>query len=761
MDDASAAPVRPGFASLDGELSRRQLLELMGVVGAAALLSGAPGCAARSGPGPGARSVVGGRRAVVPFEFGCARHLYEKGIHPRLLLGPDDLEALREECRAGWCGQLLARLRQKVEPLVAGVLGGKDAASLVREPAGGAIVASLDDIALVALLDHNADALEAARRVLVSRPGAYGDGNLALGYDLMQPHLSDGDRRLFVDWAVDQMRRHLEAAGPRFLLGAGANHRWGPMFVALLLLLAIDGDPGVPPLGAERAELVRNFEAALYGSFGAEGYPAEDIGYGTQMVGWLTRGATCLRRAGLYDAYGRCPRFARAGNALLHFVQPWGHYLSNTGDHSDDFRCRELALAHLARYNGDPTLTWLLGTLLVPNLDPEYQERYAGSLAETELAPGFRVPTSAVSLIVLPDAPRPVHPRQARVPTAFMDSDRGIVSFRSGWGDDDTFVYFDGSQRPGSAMGHAHDSGGHFSLTALGEYFAVGPGRYGIEQDQHNVMLVDGKSGQSTDGNWGPALYQGRLIACRPGDFCDYAAADNSRQSNCYWSFRHLGLVKGPGAPGYVWTVDDVNGANDFREFWWTLHSEPGNRIELRGDHAVIIGRRHGNALHVHFALPDPAAYPRPHTLELAQDVPFTSSYKYVSRKEAEANAFHTVHHAVYFRPRLIGKLRGYNGSLLSVMVPRPAGAPEPKVEAIPTLMGALAMRLTFAGIQDTIIWASGHGLLEADGVKGRGRWVVVRRGGRGGRVLAHAIDQGDRLEVDGRSYPVGPAPAG
>jgi hypothetical protein len=94
----------------------------------------------------------------------------------------------------------------------------------------------------------------------------------------------------------------------------------------------------------------------------------------------------------------------------------------------------------------------------------------------------------------------------------------------------------------------------------------------------------------------------------------------------------------------------------------------------------------------------------------------------------------------------------------MAVMTPRKQGLPEPKVETISTVHGSLAMRLTFTEVEDTLIWAFAHQLLEAGGIRGRGRWVVVRRLRQSGRVRAHAIGQGDWLEIDGRAYPV---PAG
>lgn len=709
---------------------------------------------------------------VVRFDFGCARSLYEKQTHPRILLGPDDLERLREECRSGPCGVLLERLRRKVEPMVASVLASKDVNAFMSTRAGQQIIGGLDNLAIVGVLDDDKEALEATRRLLVSGAAQRGSAEVLVAYDLMQPLLSVADQRLLVEQAVERLRVCQKMAGEHYLLGAGANYGMTHTLCALLWLLAIDGDPGAPSLDAERAALVRDFEAALYSGLGEGGYPSEDMGYGTLMASRLAMTATALRRAGLYDAYEKCPRFSRFGRAMLHFVQPWGEFLSNTGDHSDDFRYRERALPYLARHNNDPTLTWLTGTLIHPALDKKHRDIHYPVSDETRLSPGFQVPTSAIMLMALPDAPLPMHPKLAGIPTAFVDRDRGIVSLRSGWEADDTFVYFDGSQRPAGAQGHAHDSGGHFSLSALGEYFAVGPGRYGIEQDQHNVLLIDGRSGRSTDGHWGASPHQGRLIDYRPDPFCDYAAADNTTQANCYWSFRHLGLVKNPvptkkasdsersaeapdtAPPGYVWTVDDVNAANDFREFWWTLCSDPGNKIELAGDHAIVHGWRHGGMLRVHFAIPSPDSYPKPHTIELAQDIPRSSSYKYVSQKEMELKAFHTVHHAVYFRPRLIGKMKGYNGRIMAVMVPQKKGAPAPIVESLPTLEGALAMRLTFPLVKDTIIWAYSHQLLEADGIRARGTWLVVRRQRNDSRVIASTTYHADWLEIDGRPYP-------
>lgn len=343
------------------------------------------------------------------------------------------------------------------------------------------------------------------------------------------------------------------------------------------------------------------------------------------------------------------------------------------------------------------------------------------------------------------------------MPTAFCDRERGLVTFRSGWKPDDTFVVFDGSQRSPSAQGHMHASAGHFCLSALGEYFAIGPGRYNMEQNCQNIVLVDGQSGRSTDGQWSMTFWHGLLTEYRPGRFCDTAAVDSSHQHNCYWARRYIGLVKDAGSvPAYLWTVEDINKANDWAEFWWQLHTSPENTIALHATHAEITGWRYGNKLAIHFALPAPESYPRPHTLTLAQDIAESSSYKYIPNSAERVKKFarpsDMLHYSAFQRPRLLAKVGGYNGRFMSVLLPRCKDAVPARVTRLPSLDNSLAVRIDFGDVRDTLIFAYEHHLLEADGISGRGQWCVVRRAARTGRVLAAELHDGTRLTVDGKN---------
>lgn len=716
------------------------------------------------------------------WAFGSARQLYNEHVHPRLLAGPDDLPELRRLVRTGKGRVLMRAVRARVADLTAAVADIADLTAALAhhtvrtDPRGGSVLEGAAEIGLVSVLDGDPAAIETARRILAAIPEAerrgprdtysagYASwGNLQLLYDFCFPLLSTAESEAFAAWAADvSVRQSLaKLRDGHYLRHTGANIPMVGLISALFSLLAIDGDPGTPDLAAEKAELLDYFQATLFGMMGENGYPHEDIGYGSGMVSLLARLVDVTRRAGLYDAYAQCPRYRRFGQAMLHFVQPWGRFLSNTGDYGADFGWRSPVFPRLAAENEDPTLLWLHGTLSYPIAcsGPVDMRQRLLDFPEIEVAPGLRVPVDAYSVLTLGDLRRAVHPARRPPPTQYMDPDRGIVTFRSSWAPDATFVVFDGAHRSSSAQGHSHDSGGHFSLSALGEYFAVDTGRYNIEQDQHNVVLVDGRSGRSTDGQWRMTWYHAALTDYAPAAFVDTARVDNSQMSNCYWSQRWLGLVKDPAgdsAPAYVWTVDDVNFANDYREFWWTLNANPDHRIRIDGKRATITGSDHGNCLDCFFVLPAPEVYPKPHRLRLTQNLQLAGSEKYLSDRRKLARDYRRLvgnpaYGPSYARPRLVARVKGYNGRFLTLMVPRRKGEPVPVVERLEVVDNSLAAKLVFGEVEDTVIFAYDHCLLRANGVDARGQWCVVRRRRRDGRVTAWELGHGDSLTVAGQ----------
>ncbi|MDP6359497.1 MAG: heparinase II/III family protein, partial [Planctomycetota bacterium] len=401
---------------------------------------------------------------------------------------------------------------------------------------------------------------------------------------------------------------------------------------------------------------------------------------------------------------------------------------------------------------------WLLGTLSGSGVVYPISRQPHDEI-QVKHSDGMYVPASAFSLTALNDLQKPLHPNRAKPgkPTAFYEAARGIVSFRSSWKSDATLLIFDGSQRRPGVQGHAHASSGHFSLTALGEYFAIDTGRYNNEQDQHNVVLIEGKSDESTIGRWSAVRRHGLLTDYQPGDFVDCATADSSHQYQCCWAGRTIGLVKGGHAPAYVWTVEDINHRDDWSDYWWCCNTSPENVIKTFKRKATITGWRYGNHLDVHFVLPSARGYPRPHVLTVVQDVQTTSSHRYVSDPRAEAKKFrrpsNMIHRSAFIRPRLLAKVAGYNGRFMSLMLPRLKGDKPATVKSLHCLDNSLALQITFSKVRDTIIFAYEHHLLESDGIKARGDWCVVRRSRLDGQVLAAELNGGTDLIADGVSY--------
>lgn len=703
------------------------------------------------------------------YPFGQARDLYRKHLHPRVLYGPPELARIARAVRTGRAAKVMRALRKCVRPHIDAITSGVDTVRLLADQSGWHPVSRdlfprVHDIALVARLDGNARAVEAVRAVLRAIPQAVKEckddilvhGRVApslFAFDLLHAQIPAEERASFVEWTLrTQVLDIITARMPTFFKQSGMNLAFGKVISAIIAVLAMRDEPNAPPLDGAMKELCLFIEASMNTAICPDGYPEEDTGYGTDFAQLLFRAAEALRRSGDFDAFSRCPHIARFPRAMTHFVEPWGVSLTTTGDAGDHFHNRHQVLPRLSRISNDATGVWLSGVLRMEE-------------AAVELAPGregfpaHQTPLDAFALVYLDDMAKPVSPAKAKLPTAFRDRRRGIVSFRSGWRPHDTLMIFDGSQRSSSAQGHFHASAGHFSLSALGEYFAIDTGRYNMDQDQHNVTLIDGKSGRGSDGHWVQSMQHGRLIDYRPGAFCDFAAADSSHQHNCHWAFRSAVLVKGSRAPAYAWVIDDLNKANDFGEYWWTLNTSPENRIELARDHATITGWRHGNHLDVHLVIPSPASYRRPHTVAFAQDVQTCGSWRYIADANAAAKRVgeprKQVHHSVYVRPRLIAKIAGYNGRFMSIMLPRTKGAKPASVETMPSIDNSLAARITFGDVEDTLIWAYDHGLLEAGDVWARGDWCVVRRSIATGKVLAYEIANGLSLKVGNRSLKI------
>ena len=269
------------------------------------------------------------------YAFGSARKLYTARCHPRLHLSAADLEGLRRKTRSGWGQKILDALRRKVGLYVRTVEGIEDMAEALgpnsRKANAHGVFANLPDLALVGVLDRDPRIVNAVRRILNAIPEtdrrqgrdrlsyAYGGGvTVSVAYDLVHAEMEPSERAELTHWLYTKcVRETLDTLrNGNYLRHPAANIPMYGMISAHLAVLAIEGDPGVPDLSAEKAELLLFLEASLRTMFGPEGYTEEDIGYGTSMACLISFVAEPARRAGLFDAYQECPGYTRFGRAL-------------------------------------------------------------------------------------------------------------------------------------------------------------------------------------------------------------------------------------------------------------------------------------------------------------------------------------------------------------------------------------------------------------------------------------------------------------
>ncbi|MDP6356449.1 MAG: hypothetical protein QF473_15165 [Planctomycetota bacterium] len=694
--------------------------------------------------------------------FGCAKKLYARSEHPRMLFSADDVEELKERIRSSDAREIFRAIQSDACKLLDRVPKRRTVSDLMfskkekEVELAGAINGQSFHLALVGELTGNDRAIRLVEQTLeafsqqeIAGPPKRDSRKeipytLYLAYDLLFHHLDSGIARSFREWSLQEAIEKFQPLMEReAYIASGMNMPLGHCRCALVPSLAIQGDEGVPDLSDVLRSGARFMQAFCRTGIGPDGFPEEDVGYGTGCTSGATETGELLFHAGLFNMF-KDPHWLNFGRAVLHFMQPWGRHLTITGDFGHGPTLGHgMSLVRIAHETNDPTILWMMNQL----------DLFGKS--GVKLTDGLEVSPSYPSLFYLDayDMPR-IGPAEAGLPTAFRESSRGIVSMRSSWGKDATYAHVDGSQRHASVMGHWHCSPGHFSLTALGEYFSLDTGRYNCDFDQHSVMLVDGESPNSTNGEWGGVCVMGRLLDYTPGDLLDTTMTDSSQINDCFWSWRTVGLVKGEGVTPYLWTVDDVNKANDFREFWWTMQTHPKNSIRIRKEEVTVTGFRHGNQLDIGFSYPSPEEYPDPHTLKIEKDIISSSSWNYVTEsmfRNYRKSDF--MARSLLRRPRLLAKLSGYNGKLMAVMVPRRKGRKPTVIERLPTLPNSFAMKVHFPKVTDTLIFAYEHGFLEADGIAGIGDFVLVRRDRKTGEVIDHAMRNGSELSVAGKKF--------
>ena len=673
--------------------------------------------------------------------------LFVNDTHPRLFLGPDDIPSLRAKVLGGVPARALAEILRRCERYTAP--GSTDyidptlSKDELLEGFGGGVFNGTSDALHCLSYAHVFTGEEqwADRAIAIllamARPGeAHPNichstlgGQITIAFDLLFNTMSEADRQTVHAF----LREHVVAHYRKERLDNPRDHTWdlggNTMWRNLekyTLALAATFQP--PEDRDEVARVEAMLRAGLHLGLDEGGAIYEGPGYGWRDAEWLTFMAEVLLRMGVADLWHEEPRFAGLFRHWVHLVLPGTRGQNAVCDAHRHHNGRPpLGLLLAARRMNEPVFQWawerLGGRDSVDGIDRPAPECFPMHLGQTVLWEDDRA--EALS------------PAEAGWPASRNSGAFGFMTMRSGWSDDDLHFSLHASGHTPGCYIHQHVDAGHFCLFAFGEAFSVDSG-YGDQLGRyHSVMMPGGKEPPHAPESFGHMFFGGRPHAFAAGRGADYGCVDVGEQWECHSAFRHALLIKAPGATPYVVLLDSFNKGPDFILYRWMLNSEPGNRVEIdsASERASICGREHH--LDLAWAYPGPEEYEEPHQLKLAAD-------------EIDSHVWAASDAGLGRRPRLKANLYGYNGQLLTALVPRRGEESPVRIDRLvsPNQLGFV---IHHGDVTDTIVASPYLRLLDLGSISGEARMVCVRRS-PDGEVLWWAAADANLVTMSGRS---------
>lgn len=588
-----------------------------------------------------------------------------------------------------------------------------------------------------------------AHKTLGQRVPLLSHGEIALAADLcrdlLEPSAIDSLKQLVRERMIDANDGDSRMLG----FGGGANTPVCRAIQAGLVALVWGEDAGHS--NWERVVDLARDAAVLYVHRGVDpgGYGYEGPGYchGTLFYVYLL--AQLLRQTGRDDLFAKHGVLGRIPQAAQSLLFPDRHSMGNTNDLGMLTPHNMVWLPLTARHYNRPADLGLWQAYQGPDhpLRP-YGDTIDWTIRDTgreDLQSLHAMPYALTFLWWDEEAPAtPLE--QSTLPTANYSPGVETANFRTSWSREAVYLGVQGAGRSHVCHGHAHADCGHFSLFAYGEYLAIDTGRYNTDEDQHNVVLVDGKPHMPVgDGRWGANRSSGRLADFQRHALLDYARADAAMMKGCAWADRHFLFVRTGGDDAYVVVVDAINVDQTPHALHWQLHTDPRQRIEILGPRsAAVAGTR--ARLDLTFAV-HPANDPtrEAETLKLItgeKEWGWPYGVGNIAGNHDRTGLLQTS----FKRPRLLAVVSETAGHLLTVLSPRRAGQPALTVRQIPQRK-VLHVEIDLGDRIDTVIAALDHGYIKLPGIRGWSELALIRRD-RTGRLTDAWTADGVGLEL-------------
>lgn len=497
------------------------------------------------------------------------------GVHPRILISPDQLPDLRSRLQNTDTGRkMLARMNERLQKAIGdpGSSGGRLYARLTVGDVTGAVAilnankGMLPDIGhyepwfeTIVMESFDAMVLEDSGR------GRLAGTAIATWSKIMDPLIDVYDRQAMSDdifrgrlpndptlgWASGIDMRTMSAyqllgyaydfdynymtdeqrtitrgvisrmTTGRLWMGARLPHHfrnWNWIAIGLsqpLLALAIEGEPGYDPrvykLGVEIAR-----DYITYG-ISPTGEATEAVGYSNFGLVWGSPFYVAAARRGedfLTQSHNR-----RLINWYLASEEPWGGQWESHGDGGDGGPSIWNMAMWKYFYPNDPKVDYLWQTVLYPGGKDSFSEANYHPIEPLLWVTDPRT-TSDGKLHDYSSG------KELEAQLTFFDPLRSSLNARNNWTPDATAIEFE-CRTDSVDSSHEHADRGNFTLSAMGREWAKESFR-SIESRHHNLVLIDGLG----QGYWpGP----GKWLGERDGGWAVMAASDAKQAYDTWW----------------------------------------------------------------------------------------------------------------------------------------------------------------------------------------------------------------------------------
>lgn len=466
---------------------------------------------------------------IVPKRFSPAP---PPGVHPRILISPEDLPAIRERLKTtaagkrafssieAWLSSALGPNQRHNEPLkaayeklVAGDLKAMDAVTEEQKWWKDQMGLAIQLEAFVALIKEDAARGARAGKALVTYGKISGgkninsklahqfDKSIGMAYDFSYPYMNEEDRkeaRAVIAAATYGQESHGMGQPP-----AAHTYNFMPHGMGLLLLaLAIEGEEGYDAtIYPKSVEVMKNF--LTYG-IDNTGDPTEDTHYFNFGMAWGSQGMVAMAKRG--DNLFVNEHYRRVPNWYAHAMEPFGQAFSMHQDTPNDGGglLPNYAIMKWV-WPDDPVLDFVWrnrarldysgvnyrGDLIIAALFPSDWKDSPGEIAEAQ-ATQWGANTDKNDALSQRVTEATAGADKLGLPLSWVSENRQLFIARDKWDGDGLALHFtiNGHTRSPS---HTHSNSLDITLSALGRKWVIDRG-FGIaESKDHSVVLIDGK----------------------------------------------------------------------------------------------------------------------------------------------------------------------------------------------------------------------------------------------------------------------------